>query len=159
MEDAYWDEGIWWLNILENTKMYLKFTQWWGLSEEKAWSLFWEKFTSDVKRTKNKDTLKYMLTQVFAWFISNHWLRNFGLEAYNNDASDIWKKLNLWWINIYNDLRNFSPQGILWWEANSIISRIANNILAWNSFKWSSFFDINVKESIDETKKFTDDVF
>ncbi len=132
MEDAYWSAWIWWLNILENTKKYLRVSQGWWLIEEKAWSWFWERLSQDLKRLKNKKVIEYMLSQVFAWFITNHGQNIASLKSYNHPTSDIWKDLNSWGINIYNDLWKFSPSDILNWTASSIISRIASNILSWN---------------------------
>ncbi len=136
MSDAMGHEWVGGLNVLQMTKQYLKLDQGWAFRQWKPAAVFWKRVSKDIERQKDKKVMMYMLRQLFAWFLINHGWNKRGLEAHNYNTTSLWKVLNSWWINILRDFWTTSAEDILAWNADFIISRVADNILSWKIANW-----------------------
>ncbi len=148
MTDAWWDAWLW-LNIREQTRLYLRYNQWGWFSNTLWWNKLWKCIVDDfdsiwnkiinlwakkvddpLNRLAQKKYVKDRLTQLIAWLLDNHWGRVDVLNSYNNSTSPTWEALNRW--GLY--LREFSEVSIdklISWSEDNKLEPIINNILYW----------------------------
>jgi len=154
MDDACWEVWITGLNVIGLTKKYLKIWNHRQLTEPKTWARVWKEIIKDMKSVRTKDISeidkkRYLLNtlkDLTSWFLSN--LAGWNLEIYNYPSTNIWKALNKMKLFIWKDLWGFSPDWILDWEADRVLWKVVNNILAWALEWWDSDIYVNPLEEI-----------
>lgn len=145
MEDAMWDAWVGWINTNQITKQFLKINQWGALSEWKAAWGVWKNISNDINSVPNNDLTDYnkrkyllrILRDIVWWFIANHWWVKWWefLKSYNLSSTNIWKSLNGWGLNIYDDFSDFSPEDVMDTtnnEINNKLNKVVDTILSWS---------------------------
>jgi len=177
VEDAIWDTWVFGLNTYKLSKKYLEISQWGTFKKWTGGERVWKRMKGDINATPfklmepgvdlnseiNRQTQKsyitMQLTEICAWLLAAHGGNQTALWALNNNTSLIWSQLNAWWINMKNDLWEFSAEWIKDWEKKAFFQQVAENIISWGTLDlsdiWETPVELRVKETKDKTSSAT----
>ncbi len=143
MQDAMWAEWVAWLNTLENIKHYFRMDSGKSIptTNMTVVEIIWHWISNDINSVKwndlskfdKKEYLKFILRDIFAWFISNH-PDEIYIKKYI-DISPLKDDLKKWWISkdVIIKFLEYSEHWIVSWNADLIISDISDFILSWDT--------------------------
>lgn len=167
MADAFewaWTSGM---HIHKAMKQNLTFQQWWGFKQWKLWPRMWKEFYNEIQAIKNrtyddKDENKnrkikeklliYNIRYMLAGIIESHGIQTYVLKSLNGPTSQLWQKLNKWWISMEELVNKSISSDTLKDESNasgnSFLQRYADNILdwKWEIEPWYLDFQIKIKD-------------